>query len=631
MKIQRVKITNFRLLSAVDVPFDAITTLIGPNGAGKSSILRGLDWFFNGSKTGDLTEDDCSFGSIDTAIEVEVTFGDITATDRAVLGKYAPPGSSTFTAWKRRTPEGDEYLSANAKGLPEFSEIKAENAATPKKEKYNALRESRADLELPAATTGPAVDSAMATWESEHVDQLDDVPETIETNFFGFNSGGKMSQLFCFVLVTADLRANEETRDAKSSVLGRIIERGIDRTSADLEIATIVESSRTAQQAVYDKTFAAPLAQIKNSLDTAISAYSPGRSVLVKPSQVDLKAPRTTFEVSIIDGGMETPVERQGHGFQRTLLISALQFLATSGAAADNGVFCLAIEEPELFQHPTQARTFAKVLRSLAEDSSQRIQVAYATHSPWFVEAQHFDQVRRVTRHGATVQVHRASVAEIKERLKAALDSTTVERQLDSTVAARLSDALFSDRVLLVEGTTEVAVIQGIGDRVAIASLESSGLAVVDVGGKDNLPLAHAILCSLGIATHCLFDGDSGFEVRATAVGKDAKAIAKEREGHVASNTRLLAYFGVPVVDFPAQQHYERVSVLSDRLEELLGSEWPEWTESCLALEKETGVAMYKSRAAYRTATQKAGGTPSQFLTEVIARASGKKATEEAP
>ncbi len=631
MKIQRVKITNFRLLASVEVPFDSITTLIGSNGAGKSSILRALDWFFNGSKAGDLNEDDCSFGATDKAIEVEVTFGDLTASDREVLGKYAPPASTTFTAWKRRTPDGDEYLSANAKGLPEFSEIKGETAATPKKEKYKALRESRSDLDLPAATTGPAVDEAMATWESEHVDQLDDVPETIETNFFGFNSGGKMSQLFCFVLVTADLRANEEARDAKSSVLGRIIERGIDRTLADLEIAGIVESSRTAQQTVYDKTFAKPLAEIKTSLDSAIAAYSPGRSVLVRPSQVDLKAPRTSFEVSILDGDTETPVERQGHGFQRTLIISALQYLATSGAAADNGVFCLAIEEPELFQHPIQAQTFARVLRSLAEDPSQRIQVTYATHSPWFVEAQHFDQVRRVTRDGEKVQVHRSSVDEVKARLKSVLESVTVGRQLDSTVSARLSDALFAHRVLLVEGTTEIAVLHGIGDRTAIASLESAGLAVVDAGGKDNLPLAHAILDSLGIATHCLFDGDSGFEPRATVAGKDAKAIAKERDGHIKSNRRLLAYFRVPVVDFPSQQHYDHLSVLSDRLEELLDSEWPEWTESCLALEKETGVAMSKSRAAYRAATQKAGGTPSQFLTEVIARASGENVTEEAP
>lgn len=628
MKILRAKITNFRLLKEVEVDFDSVTTLIGSNGAGKSSILRALDWFFNGSKSGDLSEDDCSFGATNVPIEVQVTFGDLTESDRSVLSKYAPPGSTTFTAWKRRTPDGNEYLSANAKGLPEFTEIKRETSATAKKDKYKALREERPELDLPEASTGPTVDAAMATWEADHVDQLEDVPETIETNFFGFNSGGKMSQLFCFVLVTADLRASEESLDAKASVLGKIIERGIDRTSADEEISDIVGKSRAAQQAVYDKTFAEPLADIKKSLDTAIAAYSPGRAVMVKPKQVDLKAPRTSFEVSILDGATETPVERQGHGFQRTLLISALQYLATSGAAAENGVFCLAIEEPELFQHPNQARTFAKVLRSLAEDPTQRIQVTYATHSPWFVEAHHFDQVRRVTRDGADVSIHRSSITEVTARLGTVLDAATVQRQLDGAVSMRLADALFAERALLVEGTTDVEVIYGIGDRDSTASLESAGLAVIDVGGKGNIPLAHAVLSSLGIATHCLADGDKGSEARAAAAAKPVDKVAEVREASASANKRLLKYFGQAEIDFPDQGHHDGLSIIGDRLEELLDAEWPEWSTSCHELETETGVPLAKNRTAYRTATRRAGGAPSTFLAEVIGRAKGDTVDE---
>jgi putative ATP-dependent endonuclease of OLD family len=55
----------------------------------------------------------------------------------------------------------------------------------------------------------------MTTWEASHTDQLVDAPESLQTNFFGFNSGGKMSGLFDFVLVTADLRASEESIDGK--------------------------------------------------------------------------------------------------------------------------------------------------------------------------------------------------------------------------------------------------------------------------------------------------------------------------------------------------------------------------------------------------------------------------------
>ena len=240
MKITYVRIKNFRALKDVTIPFDSVTTFIGPNGAGKSTVLRSLDWFFNG-KPGQLTETDCSFGTTDEDIEVQVTFNDLSERDREELGKYAPDGVDTFTAWKRRSPDGSDVLSANAKSFPEFNAIKAAKNATTKKEEYVKLRNNRPDLDLPAASTGAAVDQAVTAWESTHTERLVDAPEALLTNFFGFNSGGKMSGLFDFVLVTVDLRASEESIDGKSSIIGRILERSVDRAAADEEIAQIVE------------------------------------------------------------------------------------------------------------------------------------------------------------------------------------------------------------------------------------------------------------------------------------------------------------------------------------------------------------------------------------------------------
>lgn len=382
MKIQSVRIRNFRTLKDVLIPFDSVTTFIGPNGAGKSTVLRALDWFFNG-KPGSLTEKDCSFGAIDEDIEVQVTFAELTEKDHEALGKYAPEGVATFTAWKRRSRDGADVLSANAKGFPDFNAIKEAGGATAKKELYANLRRERPELELPAANTGPVVEQAMTAWEAAHIDQLIDAPEALQTNFFGFNSGGKMSGLFDFVLVTADLRASEESIDGKASIIGRILERSIDRSAADAAIAEIVAESLAKQQKVYEEKFKEQLGTITTQLNEVVTTYAPGRTITVSPAEVELKPPRTTFDVAVRDGTTETAVERQGHGFQRTLLISALQLLAQSGAASTEGVICLAIEEPELFQHPIQAQTFAKVLRSLAEDASKRIQITYATHSPY--------------------------------------------------------------------------------------------------------------------------------------------------------------------------------------------------------------------------------------------------------
>lgn len=291
MKIQSVRIQNFRALKDVTIPFDTVTTFIGPNGTGKSTVLRALDWFFNG-KPGSLTEKDCSFGAADEDMEVQVTFSELTEKDREALGKYAPDGVTTFTAWKCRKPDGTESLSANSKSYPPFNGIRCKANATERKAAYNELRASDSSLGLAAWSNQDNANQAMTAWEAEHVDQLVEAPESLQTNFFGFNSGGKMSGLFDFVLVTADLRASEESIDGKSSIIGKILERSVNRAAADEEIAIIVEESRAKQQQVYETKFKEQLDVMTAQLNEVVSSYSPGRAVTVTPSEVELKAPQ---------------------------------------------------------------------------------------------------------------------------------------------------------------------------------------------------------------------------------------------------------------------------------------------------------------------------------------------------
>lgn len=625
MKIQSIHIKNFRALKDVVIPFDSVTTFIGPNGAGKSTVLRALDWFFNG-KPGYLTEKDCSFGAIDQDIEVQVTFSNLTEKDREALGKYAPEGISTFTAWKRRSSDGTEMLSANAKGFPDFNAIKAASAVAEKKALYANLKTSRPELDLPTANTGTAIEQAMTIWEAAHTDLLEDALESLQTNFFGFNSGGKMSGLFDFVLVTADLRASEESLDGKSSIIGRILERSVDRAAADEEIAKIVEESRAQQQKVYEEKFKGQLEAITSQLNEVVASYSPGRSVTVSPAEVELKAPKTTFEVSVLDGTTETAVDRQGHGFQRTILISALQLLAQSGAASTDGVICLAIEEPELFQHPIQAQAFAKVLRALAEDSSKRIQVTYATHSPYFLEARHFDQVRRLTRSSGgtpTVTIHFATVDDVKTRLHQIVSADVVERQLDGVVSDQLAVALFANRAFLVEGTTETSVFHGIGDKISLGALEATGISIVPVGGKTSIPLVHAILSAIGIPVYALFDADRGCEARAKAKGKQQNKIDEELAKNAKENRTILKYFGIAEQDFPEATVSATVAIFEDHLESFLIANWPEWLTACNELEATTGVNLVKNQLAYRTATQQAQGTVPDMLTKILRQVRG--------
>jgi len=91
MKIKEVHIENFKSITKLDIGCGDLVVLVGRNSVGKSNVLLALDLFFNTSDQV-LTEDMfCNF-SEDDEIIVELTFGDLTETEKeGRLKKYVCP------------------------------------------------------------------------------------------------------------------------------------------------------------------------------------------------------------------------------------------------------------------------------------------------------------------------------------------------------------------------------------------------------------------------------------------------------------------------------------------------------------------------------------------------------------
>ena len=185
-------------------------------------------------------------------------------------------------------------------------------------------------------------------------------------------------------------------------------------------------------------------------------------------SNVTVRPVPAVVEIQVAELSTTTPVSQQGHGFQRTLLLSALTVLSRRRRAEQGaGQMFLAIEEPELFQHPTQARAFASVLRNIASNSEQLTQVAYATHSPHFIDPAYFDEVRRVSsqrpEHSSYSQTRltHARMDEVIETLEGYVRAATIHRRLDQVCLKHLPDALFAEHVILVEGDDDAAILEG--------------------------------------------------------------------------------------------------------------------------------------------------------------------------
>ena len=157
----------------------------------------------------------------------------------------------------------------------------------------------------------------------------------------------------------------------------------------------------------------------------------------------------------------------------------------------------LLIEEPELLLTPQAQRYLYRLLRRFAESGNQ---VMYSTRSPAFLDAARHDEIVRLDLHQGRRSVRRTRPDVLSDparvRLAAEFDHERAEM-------------FFATSVVLVEGQTERLALPFIF-RAMGHDPDAEGIAIVEVGGKSNLPLAAQILRDLGIPFVVVFDADRG-------------------------------------------------------------------------------------------------------------------------
>jgi predicted ATP-dependent endonuclease of OLD family len=134
----------------------------------------------------------------------------------------------------------------------------------------------------------------------------------------------------------------------------------------------------------------AALKGVSEALQTRLAEWAhPAATLRVAWRQDSLKAVKVDEPLAGIiagESGYEGSLVRFGHGFQRSYLLALLQELA-AGDDKTAPTLILGCEEPELYQHPPQARHLAGVFEKLSQDNAQ---IIVTTHSPYFVSGRNF-------------------------------------------------------------------------------------------------------------------------------------------------------------------------------------------------------------------------------------------------
>lgn len=631
MRIKSATIINFRSLGNLTIDFDPYTALIGPNGSGKSSVLYALDWFFRG---GGLSVEDIHREDADVDddaehdeknISVSVTFGDLNDADRERLGRYAKGGFATF----RRTwtaSDGKEKLVGNASQGPGFNTVREARLIGDVRTSYNKIRETVEGLEELAGK--PSKDdcvSALLRWENDpnNSGSLEEISDVDATHLFGFNGTAIVNQCSRVILVPAALDIASQIgesgkRNALGELVGALLAAAGEKAHAEWRArnATVLDELRSSVEAGILGSTKLKAEVINERLGTLV----PGAEVRFTPT-VPEWTPRTDVSVrtDVLLNGVANDVSRQGHGVQRAVMMTMLQSMAPDRASVTSShvpedeesaedskarleielrnlpSLVIAIEEPEIYQHPIRARNFARVLTDLAKDP--HVQVVVATHSPYFVRPDQFASLRRFSMAGAQTGVSHASIATVKAL--ADKQESEVLKVVQKILPTSFSEGFFSDRVVLVEGDTDKAVLEMVAAKCG-RDLDANGVSIVDVGGKTSLRTPFAILAGLGISTYVIVDGDARGSERKYVLGSPEQLQA--RESHRKQTEDVISWIPDAAVSGAAfdanSQTTPTFTLWNDDIEGELEN-WPSFMTALTAL---GGRIREKTMANYRSA-----------------------------
>ena len=269
-----------------------------------------------------------------------------------------------------------------------------------------------------------------------------------------------------WVYVPAVKDATSEQVEARNSALGKLLARTVrSQTNFNETIKKLRVQMKQQYQELLDGNQNV-LDNISSALQLRIAEWAhPDARLRLQWKQDPEKSVRIEEPWAHIlagEGEFEGELARFGHGLQRSYLLALLQELAGTDDAA-GPMLILACEEPELYQHPPQARHLASVLNTLSQGNAQ---VIVSTHAPLFVSGQGFEDVRMIRkdtgqRHSA---VSHMSFDEIAQAVAVATGAQPAKPEgtlakIHQALQPSLNEMFFTRRLILVEGLEDVAYL----------------------------------------------------------------------------------------------------------------------------------------------------------------------------
>lgn len=538
MKIKTIRLKNFRSFADETFSMDPYTCLIGANGAGKSTLLCALNIFFressNTTPVDFLLEEDFHQKKTQERIEITLTFSALTDSEKEDLKDYVRNEElivSSIAEFDETKGKAVVKQFGSRLGLPEFAPFFSAHKANASAEilsgMFAVLR-----AKFPGIADGRSKDAkrdALHAYEADpaNLDKL--APIESEDQFYGFAGTSRLKAHIQWVYVPAVKDASDEQSESKDSALGRLLARTV---RARVNFKEQLAGIETQAQEQYESLLAqnqAALDEVGDALSRRLSQWShPDVGLKLSWAAPPVAVREPTAKVVAEEQGFEGEIARFGHGFQRSYLLALLQELAAVGGDA-GPTLILGVEEPELYQHPPQARYLAQTLQLLSSGSAQ---VVLTTHSPYFIGGANFKNVRliRKARNSAASSAKSLTFERYAERYAGGgqrpRPPTAIEVLLNEVLRPAINEMFFATQLVLVEGTEDVAyILTWAALSGKLDEFRAQGVHIVAVEGKQNLSAPIIIAQELDIPLFAVFDGDRSQQLNGQQVAHNARLL----------------------------------------------------------------------------------------------------------
>ena len=444
MKIEKVKIQNFRSIQDIEIEPNYLTALIGSNSAGKTNILKALNILLGETYPTEraFTRDDFHKRDLNQTILIQVSFSEPIP---CRLKSVADPSKKVQCA--------------------------------PVSLKFTHTENEEASF----ATKLLAVDlSGNEYWAS-----------------------GEIRDKISFVYIPSDRNLEKQMSISQWTLLGKIlkkIDENFRKKEPNQELSELEQKFREAMKnprEILESEFGDDL-NYKVFKEMFIDICKENTKGLASNFELDLEIydPLFYYKTIQIIGKEELGnfnVNELGSGVQNLVLLS----LFRTYAKLMKDKVILAIEEPEIYLYPQAQRQLYKNFRNLAypSDGNPGTQIFYTTHNPSFVDAEHAYEVEMISKG------KRNGTYNLKKN-KSFLNSENSENQrfkIYTHFNTERNELFFANKVLLVEGYSDKILWTTITKEKWNIDIDREGISIIECGGKTGVIYFLGVCRLLGI------------------------------------------------------------------------------------------------------------------------------------